>query len=122
VPNIRQVRPDDLEALYGISRATGHAGGDASHLYATRAPAIVARLYPAHLPRLQGRGVGTKLFGCWTTIASAREPKAIHVAIRGTGPARRSRDARRDRPSTVNVAYATATAASTMHCMAELQA
>lgn len=32
--NIRPFRSDDLDALYGISLATGLAGGDASHLYA----------------------------------------------------------------------------------------
>jgi GNAT superfamily N-acetyltransferase len=30
---IRPFRPADLEALYGISLATGHEGGDASNLY-----------------------------------------------------------------------------------------
>jgi GNAT superfamily N-acetyltransferase len=34
MPTIRLVRPDDLDALYAISLATGLAGGDASHLYA----------------------------------------------------------------------------------------
>src|SRR5216110_2156808 len=32
--NIRPFHADDLDALYGISLATGLAGGDASHLYA----------------------------------------------------------------------------------------
>ena len=46
----------------------------------------VARLYPAHLhlnllPRLQKRGVGTKLLDRWTAAASAQGAKAIHVAI-----------------------------------------
>lgn len=31
---IRPVQPGDRDALYAISLATGHAGGDASHLYA----------------------------------------------------------------------------------------
>ena len=167
--NIRQFRSDDLEALYGISLATGLAGGDASHLYAdrrlmghiyaapyallepqlalivedgegvagfavgttnttaweqrlermwwpslreryvlpaeadasgwthdqrrafmihrpTHTPPAVARSYPAHLhmnllPRLHRRGVGTKLFERWTSIADDRGAKAIHVAI-----------------------------------------
>ncbi len=167
--NIRRFRSDDLDALYGISLATGLAGGDASHLYAdpklmghiyaapyallepqlalviedsegiagfavgttdttaweqrleqmwwpslreryampaaadasewthdqrraftihrpTHAPPAVALLYPAHihmnlLPRLHRRGVGTKLFDCWTTVAGAQGARAIHVAI-----------------------------------------
>jgi GNAT superfamily N-acetyltransferase len=33
VLEIRPFRPADLEALYAISLATGHEGGDASHLY-----------------------------------------------------------------------------------------
>jgi GNAT superfamily N-acetyltransferase len=33
VLNIRLFRPADLPALYSISLATGHEGGDASHLY-----------------------------------------------------------------------------------------
>jgi GNAT superfamily N-acetyltransferase len=32
--NLRQFRSEDLNALYAISLATGHEGGDASHLYA----------------------------------------------------------------------------------------
>jgi ribosomal protein S18 acetylase RimI-like enzyme len=167
--NIRPFRSDDLDALYGISLATGFVGDDASHLYAdprlighiyaapyalfepqlalvvedgegvagyvvgttdttawerrleriwwpslreryampaeadasgwthdqrrafmihrpTPAPAAVALLYPAHLhmnllPRLHRRGIGTRLFGCWTSIAGARGAKAIHVAV-----------------------------------------
>jgi GNAT superfamily N-acetyltransferase len=167
--NIRQFSSDDLDALYGISLATGLAGGDASHLYAdpklmghiyaapyallepqlalvvedgegvagfavgttdttaweqrleqvwwpplreryampaeadasrwthdqrrafmihrpAHTPPAIALPYPAHLhinllPRLHGHGVGTKLFDCWTTVASAPGAKAIHVAI-----------------------------------------
>ena len=30
---LRQFRSGDLNALYAISLATGHEGGDASHLY-----------------------------------------------------------------------------------------
>ena len=33
MPHIRPFRPTDLDALYAISLATGHEGGDASHLY-----------------------------------------------------------------------------------------
>ena len=167
--DIRQIRSDDLDALYKISLATGLAGGDASHLYAdpklmghiyaapyallepqlalvvedgqgvagfavgtidtmawerrleqswwpslreryalpaeaeasawtpdqrrafmihrpTPTPPAIARLYPAHLhmnllPRLQKRGVGTKLLDRWTAAASAQGAKAMHVAI-----------------------------------------
>jgi len=162
---IRPFRVTDLEALYAISLATGHEGGDAAPLYAdpkligqvyaapyallepglafvveddagvagfavgttdtatwetrlerewwptlrqryampneansstwtaderrafmihrpSRTPAIPQR-YPAHLhmnllPRLQGRGIGTKLLAHWTEAA---RPMAIHVAI-----------------------------------------
>jgi GNAT superfamily N-acetyltransferase len=49
-------------------------------------PPAVALPYPAHLhmnllPRLQGRGVGTKLFDRWTTLAIARGATALHVAV-----------------------------------------
>ncbi len=166
---IRPFRSDDLDALYRISLATGHAGGDASHLYAdprlmghiyaapyallepglalvvedehgvagfavgtadtaawerkleqdwwpalrhryalpaeadapawspdqrrafmihrpAATPAAVVQPYPAHLhlnllPRLQGRGIGTKLLDRWTGLANARGAKALHVAV-----------------------------------------
>lgn len=45
MPTIRQVRPDDLDALYRISLATGLAGGDASHLYAD--PRLMGHIYAA---------------------------------------------------------------------------
>jgi GNAT superfamily N-acetyltransferase len=52
----------------------------------TPAPRAVALPYPAHLhmnllPRLQGRGIGTRLFHQWMAIADARGAKATHVAI-----------------------------------------
>jgi GNAT superfamily N-acetyltransferase len=166
---IRPFRTDDLDALYRISLATGHAGGDASHLYAdprlmghiyaapyallepqlalvvedgdgvagfavgttdttawerrleqswwpalreryalpagadaagwtpdqrrafmihrpALTPPVVALAYPAHLhlnllPRLHRRGVGTTLFDHWTSVASTRGAKALHVAV-----------------------------------------
>jgi GNAT superfamily N-acetyltransferase len=166
---IRPFDPDDLDALYRISLATGFAGGAASRLYAdsklmghiysapyallepslalivedeegvagfavgttdttaweqklerdwwpslreqyvkpleadasgwtrdqrrafmihcpTHTPPAVAQRYPAHLhmnllPRIQGRGVGSKLFDRWLLVASGRGTKAIHVAI-----------------------------------------
>ena len=33
------------------------------------------------LPRLQGRGIGTKLFDDWLAIAVGRGAKAVHVAV-----------------------------------------
>ena len=52
----------------------------------TPTPAAITRLYPAHLhmnllPRLQKRGVGTKLLDRWIAAASAQGAKALHVAI-----------------------------------------
>jgi GNAT superfamily N-acetyltransferase len=169
VLKIRPFDRADLDALYGISLATGHAGGDASHLYsdpklmghiysapyallepwlallvednegvagfavgttdttawarklerswwpplrkqypkppltdASRwtpdqrrifaihhpapTPAAIALRYPAHvhmnlLPRLQGRGVGTKLFRQWLAVASESGARSLHVGI-----------------------------------------
>jgi ribosomal protein S18 acetylase RimI-like enzyme len=166
---IRRFRPEDTDALYAISLATGSAGSDASHLYEdpklmgqiysaayallepelalvvedregvagfavgaidtaawearlerewwpplrrryaappeadkdswtadqrraftihhpSQAPSIVVWKYPAHLhlnllPRLQGRGVGAKLFDGWRLLATARGATAIHVAV-----------------------------------------
>jgi GNAT superfamily N-acetyltransferase len=43
--SIRQFQPDDLEALYTISLATGFAGGDASHLYGD--PKLMGHIYSA---------------------------------------------------------------------------
>lgn len=51
MPTIRQVRPDDLEALYGISLATGLAGGDASHLYADSR--MMGHIYSVPYARLE---------------------------------------------------------------------
>jgi GNAT superfamily N-acetyltransferase len=42
---IRPFQPDDLEALYRISLATGLAGGDASSLYAD--PKLIGHIYAA---------------------------------------------------------------------------
>ena len=42
---IRTFRPADLEALYAISLATGHEGGDASHLYEDRK--LIGHIYSA---------------------------------------------------------------------------
>ena len=51
-----------------------------------RAPAQVAREFPAHLhlnlaPRLQGRGIGTRLFHAWLRLADERDVSAMHVGI-----------------------------------------
>ena len=51
-----------------------------------RAPTQVAREFPAHLhlnlaPRLQGAGVGTKLFHAWQRLAKERGASAMHVAV-----------------------------------------
>ncbi|WP_368744389.1 GNAT family N-acetyltransferase [Desertibaculum subflavum] len=166
---IRPYQPDDLEALYAISLATGNAGADASHLYSdrrmmghiysapyaslepgltrvvedragvagfvvgavdteaweaklerewwpalrrryaappaadaarrtpdqrrafmihhpARTPSAVTREYPAHahmnlLPRLQGRGMGSRLFNDWIGIAVESGAQAVHVAV-----------------------------------------
>ena len=53
MPAIRQVRPDDLESLYGISLATGLAGGDASHLYADSR--LMGHIYAAPYALLEPR-------------------------------------------------------------------
>jgi ribosomal protein S18 acetylase RimI-like enzyme len=42
---IRTFRSADLEALYAISLATGHEGGDASHLYSDRK--LIGHIYSA---------------------------------------------------------------------------
>lgn len=45
MPELRNCRPDDLDALYAISLATGDAGGDAAHLYAD--PRLIGHIYAA---------------------------------------------------------------------------
>jgi GNAT superfamily N-acetyltransferase len=47
---IRPFHADDLDHLYGISLATGAAGGDASHLYAD--PKLMGHIYSAPYARL----------------------------------------------------------------------
>lgn len=42
---IRAARPDDLDALYAVSLATGFEGGDASHLY--NDPGMIGHIYVA---------------------------------------------------------------------------
>jgi len=43
--NLRQFRSGDLDALYAVSLATGHQGGDASHLYADAK--LIGHIYSA---------------------------------------------------------------------------
>jgi GNAT superfamily N-acetyltransferase len=174
VPTIRSCRPAELDSLYAISLATGHQGGNASHLYedgrlighiyaapyavlepglalvvedeegvagfavgvsdtkrwherleaewwprlrqdyadpsATspsewsadqrRAfaihrpelpPAPVVSVFPAHLhlnllPRIQSRGVGSRLLSHWAARASARGVQAVHVGVNRANP------------------------------------
>lgn len=43
--DIRLFRPQDIDALYAISVATGHLGGDASHLFAD--PRMMGHIYAA---------------------------------------------------------------------------
>ena len=78
--NIRPFQPDDLDALYRISLATGLAGGDASHLY--QDPKMMGHIYAAPYavlaPELalvaeDGEGVAGYVVG--TTDTSAWEEK-----------------------------------------------
>jgi len=50
---VRTFRPADLEALYAISLATGHEGGDASHLYEDRK--LIGHTYSAPYALLEPR-------------------------------------------------------------------
>lgn len=50
---IRPFRPADLEALYAISLATGHEGGDASHLY--QDGRLIGHIYSAPYAVLEPR-------------------------------------------------------------------
>lgn len=50
---IRPFRPGDLAALYAISLATGHEGGDASHLYEDRS--LIGHIYSAPYAILEPR-------------------------------------------------------------------
>ena len=52
----------------------------------SRTPPAVAAKYPAHLhlnllPRLQRRGVGSKLLGTWLDAARSRGARAFHVGV-----------------------------------------
>lgn len=50
----------------------------------TPVPAAVVQSYPAHLhmnllPRLQGRGIGSRLFAAWLAVAATRGVGPMHV-------------------------------------------
>jgi ribosomal protein S18 acetylase RimI-like enzyme len=73
---IRDVQPDDLEALYRIALATGDSGADAAHLH--RDPKLVGHLYAAPYAVLapefalvaeDGAGVGGYILGALDTLA-----------------------------------------------------
>ncbi len=49
-------------------------------------PATIAQSYPAHvhmnlLPRLQGRGAGSRMFAAWRSMAVTRGIGAMHVGV-----------------------------------------
>ena len=49
-------------------------------------PAAVVQSYPSHLhmnllPRLQGRGTGSRLFAAWLTVAAAHGIGPLHVGV-----------------------------------------
>ena len=50
---IRTFKPEDLGALYAISLATGHEGGNASHLYSD--PKLIGHIYSAPYALLEPR-------------------------------------------------------------------
>jgi len=79
MPTIRLCRSDDLDALYRISLATGHLGGDASHLYADRR--LMGHIYAAPYALLEpqlafvvqdGDGVSGFVVGTIDTVAWER--------------------------------------------------
>jgi ribosomal protein S18 acetylase RimI-like enzyme len=49
-------------------------------------PAVIVQSYPSHLhinllPRLQGRGTGSRMFAAWLAIAAARAIGPMHVGV-----------------------------------------
>lgn len=55
------------------------------------APASIKEAYPAHLhlnlaPGLQGRGIGSRLFGAWLDLARNRVAEALHIAVNRENP------------------------------------
>lgn len=78
--HIRPARPDDLDALYAISLATGDAGGDAAHLY--RDGRLIGHIYSAPYLALHPEwvfvvedqhGVGGYVLGVFDTAAFEQE-------------------------------------------------
>jgi GNAT superfamily N-acetyltransferase len=78
MPELRDYRPDDLDALYAISLATGNMGGDAAHLYGD--PQLMGHIYAAPYavlaPNLvhvveDDHGVGGYVLGALDTLAWA---------------------------------------------------
>jgi len=74
--SLRQFRSEDLSALYAISLATGHLGGDASHLYSD--PNLMGHIYSAPyallnptlvLVAVDGDGVAGFVLGALDTAA-----------------------------------------------------
>jgi GNAT superfamily N-acetyltransferase len=75
VPKLRNYRPEDLDALYAISLATGNSGGDAAHLYDD--PHLMGHIYAAPYAELEpglvhvvedGNGVGGYVLGALDTL------------------------------------------------------
>lgn len=107
---IRGYRPDDLDALYAVSLATGLAGGDAAALY--RDPRLIGHVYvgpyAALLPELvlvaeDGEGVAGYILGALDTRSfedrqEAEWWPALRVAYQdpaGTPADRRTADQQR---------------------------
>lgn len=72
---LRPFRPQDLDALYAISLATGHRGGDAAHL--CEDPRLIGHIYSAPYGRLEpdmalvaedGHGVAGYVVGVIDTV------------------------------------------------------
>jgi ribosomal protein S18 acetylase RimI-like enzyme len=93
-PIIREVREDDLAALYEIALLTGESGADATHLY--RDPQLVGHLYAGPYAVLEpgsafvvedGEGVGGYIVGTADTMAfEARLEAEWWPALRGRYP------------------------------------
>jgi GNAT superfamily N-acetyltransferase len=83
-PNLRRDYVDPPEAER-ISWSPDQRRVSMIH-HPARTPADVVDKYPAHLhmnlmPRLQGRGLGRKLFEDWQSVADAQGTKGIHVGV-----------------------------------------
>lgn len=83
-PTLRQ-RYADPVAIPEASRTPDQRRAFMIHHPARTPPSVAAR-YPAHLhmnllPRLQGRGAGSALFGAWLEAAAKRGAKPVRVAV-----------------------------------------